>query len=70
MTLDASERTNQPIYLADMDSCLPGSVLTRKGKRFHWTMLDFETDAAQGTLLFAGEETQAPELTYPLKRKG
>ena len=63
-------RTNPPIYLADMDRCLPSSALTRKSQRFHWTMLDFETDAAKGTLLFAGEETQAPELTYPLEREG
>ena len=78
MTLDAasesgpggSARTHPPIYLADMNSCLPESALSRQGKRFHWRMLDFETDAAQGTLLFAGEETQAPELTYPLEREG
>jgi len=33
-------------------------------------MLDYETDTFGGTLLVAGEETVAPEITYPLAVRG
>ena len=68
--LDRFQRQSDPIYLADLDRCQPESALSRTARRFAWRMLDFETDKAAGTLLFAGEETEAAEITYPLEVDG
>ena len=68
--LDRFQRRNEPIYLADLDRCQPETALSRTARRFAWRMLDFETDKAAGTLLFAGEETEAAEITYPFEVQG
>lgn len=59
-----------PIYLTDLDRCQPASGLTRKPKRHHWRMLDFEAEHARGVMLVAGQNTAAPEIRYALNRKG
>ncbi|MEO7653723.1 MAG: family 10 glycosylhydrolase [Bryobacteraceae bacterium] len=33
-------------------------------------MLDFETEAHKGVMLVAGQNTHAPEIAYPLRKKG
>ena len=63
-------RAKQAVYVADLDQCLPQSALSRTGARYCWRMLDFETDRFQGVMLFAGEETEAAEVSYPLRARG
>ena len=59
-----------PIYLSDMSRCLPASALSKKPRRNHWRLLDYETETFQGVMLVAGRNTGAPEVRLPLKQKG
>ncbi|MFN0168055.1 MAG: family 10 glycosylhydrolase [Bryobacteraceae bacterium] len=61
---------SKAIYLADLDQCLPKTALSRKPRRGRWRLLDFEADSARGVMLVAGQNTAAPEVAYPLNRKG
>ncbi|PYV18252.1 MAG: hypothetical protein DMG07_04260 [Acidobacteria bacterium] len=63
-------RRNAPIYLADLERVEPAARLSRDGKRHCWRTLRYETDRFAGTMLFAGEETDAGEVAYPLGRAG
>src|SRR5439155_1441058 len=67
---DVAASDSPPIYLTDFDRCLPGSALSRKAKRNRWRLLDYEAEHLKGVLLVAGQNTAAPEITYPLNRKG
>jgi Glycosyl hydrolase-like 10 len=58
------------IYLADMTRCRPQSALSRKPRRHHWRLLDYETDSFKGTMLVAGQNTAAAEVSCPLAQKG
>ena len=64
------QRTGIPIYLTQMDRCQPQSALTLEEKRFAWRLIDYETERFEGKLLFVGEETQAPDVSYPLETLG
>ena len=68
--LDRFRRQNDPVYLADLDRCQPATALSRTARRFAWRMLEFETDTAVGTLLFAGEETEAAGDHLPARGPG
>ena len=63
-------RTGTPIYFADLSRAQPESALTRQEKRFAWRLIDYETAHFKGTLVFAGEEAQAPDLTLGLDTAG
>ena len=63
-------RTGTPIYFTDLSRAQPESALTRQEKRFAWRLIDYETEDFQGTLLFAGEEARAPDLTLGLDTPG
>jgi len=58
------------IYLSDFSRCLPASALSRKPKRRHWRLLDYETEQFRGVMLVAGQNTAAPEVTLPISQKG
>jgi len=58
------------VYLTDLDRCLPVSGLSKSAKTGSWRMLDYETETLTGTMLVALEESNAPDLTYPLNRTG
>ena len=60
----------KPIYLNDLSRCQPASALSRKPKRHHWRLLEYETDQFQGVMLVAGQNTAAPEITLPIPQKG
>lgn len=66
----ASPSATDPIYLTDMSRCSPAGALSRKSARRHWRLLDYETETFKGTMLVAGRNTGAPEIRYPLQRKG
>ena len=59
-----------PIILADMDRCLPASGLSRSPRRGAWRLVPFRVDAFGGTMLVAANETNAPEVRYPLEVSG
>lgn len=62
--------TSQTIYLTDLDRCQPAAALSRKPRRGHWRLLDFETDRCRGAMLVAGHNTAAPEVRYAFGRPG
>ena len=66
----AADPGAEPVYLSDMSRCLPGSALSKKPRRNHWRLLDYETETFQGVMLVAGRNTDAPEIRYPVKQKG
>ena len=61
---------SQVIYLTDLDKCRPQSALSPERKWHCWRTLPYETDSLSGTMLLAGEETGAQEVTYPLRVNG
>jgi len=60
----------EPIYLTDLDSCQPASALSPVPESGHWRTLRYTTDTLSGTMILAGPETAAPEVTYPLQVSG
>ncbi len=62
--------TQAPVYLSDLALCQPASALSRKPKRHHWRLLDYETAEVRGVMLVAGQNTAAPEITLPVPQKG
>ena len=59
-----------PIFVSDMDQCMPGNALSRDPLRRHWRLMDYEAEGLSGTMLTAGPETAAPEVTCPLGVSG
>lgn len=59
-----------PVYLSDLSACRPASALSRKPRRHRWRLLEYETEGFQGVMLVAGQNTQAPEVRYPVRQKG
>ena len=59
-----------PRYVADFDRCTPADALAADPTRGRWQTLPFEAEGVSGTMLFAGPETLAPDLTYPLRVEG
>ena len=64
------EADDRAIYLTDMSACLPASALSRDRQRLHWRLMDYETDRFAGVMLTASHETDAPDVTYPLRVEG
>ena len=67
---DPNPGAEKPIYLVDLDRCQPQSALSRKPLRNRWRLLDYRTDAFTGVMLVAGQNTDAPEISYPLAQRG
>ena len=59
-----------PIYMADMDVCQPAQAISPQPQRRRWHTVSYETSDFAGTMLCAGPETVAPEVTYPLNVTG
>ena len=60
----------EPIYVTDLDRCLPSDALTARPSRGRWRTMPFETQDFSGTLIAAGTETEAADVTYPLDVQG
>ena len=58
------------LYLTDLGCCQPTRAITPQPKRHAWRVMDYETESISGQMLIAGEETDAPEITYPVKKRG
>lgn len=70
-TVPATATTDGPaIYRMDFDRCEPQSALAREAQPHHWRLLDFESDVGKGVMLVAGQNTAAPEISYPLNLTG
>ena len=59
-----------PVYLADLDRCSPADGLSPAPALRRWRALLFTAEACAGTMLVAGPETAAPDVTYPLDVEG
>ena len=59
-----------PIYLTDLDRVTPASALASELRPHTWQTLPYETEDLRGVLLWAGFESQAPAVSYPLERRG
>ena len=57
-------------YLSDLDRCDPACALSSEGGNGVWRTLPYETQGFTGTMLLAGDETSAAEVTYHPKRNG
>ncbi|MDE2992954.1 MAG: hypothetical protein OXU67_03640, partial [Chloroflexota bacterium] len=60
----------QPIYRADLDRCQPAAAVAASPTYHHWRAMRYETEQFAGTMLLAGPETAAPDITYPLDADG
>lgn len=60
----------EPIYLANLDRSTPAAALSRKPRRGHWRLLDFEAEGVKGAMLVAGQNTGAPEIRYAPRMEG
>lgn len=58
------------IYLNDMTRCAPESAVSTVRKAGRWHLLPYEADGICGTMLAAGELSDAPDVTLPLEVKG
>jgi len=58
--------SNKPIYLTDMDRCVPGSSLAPDAAHRKWRVFDYQSDPLSGRLIIAGGETEAPPVRFPL----
>lgn len=59
-----------PVYLTDMERCLPGESLAPVPKRRRWRTVEYESGELSGTMLVAWQETVAPDVLYPLSATG
>jgi hypothetical protein len=58
------------IYLSDLNNCQPQSALSQRARRGVWRTINYETDTFSGAMLVATEESEAPDVTYPVRRDG
>ena len=62
--------SGQPIYRADLDRCQPAAAVAASPSYHRWRAMRYETEQFAGTMLLAGPETAAPDITYPLDFDG
>jgi hypothetical protein len=60
---------SKAIYV-DMSHCQPASALSKTPHPRQWRLLDYETKTLKGSMIVAGENTDAPELRLPLGTSG
>ena len=59
------------IFLSDLSKLVPESALSTEMKKNCWRIIKYETDQGiDGTMLYAGPETDAPDIIYPLDLEG
>ena len=62
--------SGSPTYISNLEGSHPLSSLSDTARRGHWRKLKYKTEDLDGILLFAGPETDAPNVTIPLNSKG
>jgi len=58
------------IVFSDMSRCEPASALGRELKHGQWRLVDYQVEEFKGTMMFAGEETRAPQVRLKLGLEG
>jgi hypothetical protein len=58
--------SGKPVYLTDLSGFGPAGALSGKSRTGHWRTLEYEAEGLEGTMLLAGPETAAPDISYPL----
>ena len=58
------------IIFSDMSRCEPASVLGRVLKNHHWRLVDYQVEQFRGTMMFASEQTRAPQVRLRLGLEG
>ena len=62
--------SGEPVYVGDLDRCRPSEALSDNPQPGRWRAMEYDTESFSGTMLLAGVETGAPEVTYPLAVSG
>lgn len=57
-------------FICDLDRCEPAGAVSAAGGVGEWRSVAYETRDLAGTMLLAGDETSAPEVTLRLNRSG
>jgi hypothetical protein len=60
----------QETIISDLSVCRPHSRLSRSYRRGTWRLIDYETEAFPGTMVYAGPGMDSDPLTLPLNRTG
>ena len=60
----------EPRYVTDLGDCAPAGAMSYDPQHGRWRLIDYETDALNGTMLVGDPETHAPPVTYPLRAEG
>jgi hypothetical protein len=58
------------VFLTDMARCEPASALSEVPRRGLWRTISYRTETFSGRMLVAGDETNPPEVSYPLEITG
>ena len=58
------------IIISDLSTCLPAHRLDRGYRPKSWRLIDYETEAFKGTMVYSGPGMNSPELTLPLNCQG
>ena len=62
--------SSEPIYLTNLDSCRPANALSSEPAIGRWETRSYELDDLAGVMVIAGNETAAPDITFPLDVSG
>ena len=62
--------SGRPVYIADLDRCRPTEALADLPERHRWRKLPYQAEGFAGTMLLAGPETAAPDISCPLSVRG
>ncbi len=61
---------NAPHLISDLSIALPAETLSRRPEPGHWRVVDYACEDMKGRLLYAGPETDPPEIRLPLGLQG
>ena len=62
--------SGRPVYLADFDRIVPPAAASDDWEPGRWRLMPFETGRVKGVMAVAGQNTDVPELTYPIALRG
>lgn len=60
----------EPVFLSDLERCVPAAALTRAWEPKRWRLTAFEAEGVAGTLLSAGQNSAVPDVAYPIAHRG
>ena len=63
-------QADRAVVLSDMGQAKPQSALTTKAKSGHWKVISYEMGKVAGSMVWASDETGAPELTLRMGAQG